>query len=70
MKRRGQKEPTKALPADAPAKGKVSRIGFLNGKIKVPDGFDTMFGDEIEEIFYGEKYVTPPPLTAIIWPET
>jgi hypothetical protein len=59
VKRRGQKEPTEAPPADAPAKGKVSRIGFLNGKIKVPDDFDTMFAEEIEEMFYGEKVTSP-----------
>jgi prevent-host-death family protein len=45
----------KVVPLDAPAKGKTRRIGFLDGMIKVPDDFDTMFQDEIEEIFYGKK---------------
>jgi prevent-host-death family protein len=31
-----------------------SRLGFLKGKITVPDDFDTMFQDEIEEMFYGK----------------
>ena len=45
----------KVVPLDAPAKGKTRRIGFLDGMIKVPDDFDTMFQDEIEEMFYGKK---------------
>ena len=32
---------------EAPA----SRLGFMAGKIKVPDDFDTMFEDEIAEMF-------------------
>ena len=31
------------------------RIGFLKGKIKVPDDFDTMMAEEIIEMFYGGK---------------
>lgn len=30
-----------------------SRIGFLKGQVTVPDDFDTMFQNEIEEMFYG-----------------
>ena len=30
-----------------------SRLGFMKGKFTVPDDFDTMFAEEIEEIFYG-----------------
>ena len=45
----------KVIPVDAPAEGKVSRIGFMKGLIKVPDDFDTMFQEEIEEMFYGKK---------------
>jgi hypothetical protein len=37
--------------ADAP---KVLRqLGLLDGQFKVPDDFDTMFADEIEEMFHG-----------------
>lgn len=32
---------------------KKSRIGFMDGQLKVPDDFDTMMADEIEEMFYG-----------------
>jgi hypothetical protein len=35
--------------------GKKQRIGFLKGKISVPDDFDTMFSKEIEEMFYGSE---------------
>ena len=31
----------------------VSRIGFMKGQFTVPDDFDTLFQDEIEEMFYG-----------------
>jgi len=30
------------------------RIGFLDGQFKVPDDFDTMFAEEIEEMFSGK----------------
>jgi antitoxin (DNA-binding transcriptional repressor) of toxin-antitoxin stability system len=46
-------------PAEEPDGGadqpKKRRIGFLKGKISVPDDFDTMFAKEIEEMFYGEE---------------
>ena len=31
----------------------LPRIGFMKGRISVPDDFDTMFAEEIEEMFYG-----------------
>jgi prevent-host-death family protein len=39
----------KVVPVDAPAVKK--RLGFLEGQFTVPDDFDTMFQDEIEEMF-------------------
>jgi prevent-host-death family protein len=45
----------KVVPLDTPAKGKVRRIGMLDGLIKVPDDFDTMMADEIAEMFYGKE---------------
>jgi len=30
------------------------RMGFMKGQIQVPDDFDTMMADEIEEMFYGK----------------
>jgi len=44
----------KVVPLDAPTDKKLSRIGFMNGQIKVPDDFDTMMADEIEAMFYGK----------------
>jgi prevent-host-death family protein len=44
----------KVVPLDAAADKKPSRIGFMKGQIKVPDDFDTMMADEIEEMFYGK----------------
>ena len=45
----------KVVPLDAPPAGEVKRLGFMAGQISVPDDFDTMFADEIEKEFYGEK---------------
>ena len=48
------KPKVKVVPIEEePAKPK-QRIGFLEGKIKVPDDFDTMFADEIERMFSGK----------------
>ena len=43
----------KVVPIDA-TDAKPRRIGMLDGLIKVPDDFDTMCADEIEEMFYGK----------------
>ena len=37
--------------ADAP---RTRRIGFLAGKISVPDDFDTMYQEKIIRLFEGE----------------
>jgi quinol monooxygenase YgiN len=42
-----------------PPKRATTRIGFMEGQFKVPDDFDTMFAEEIEEMFYGEKVKSP-----------
>jgi prevent-host-death family protein len=44
----------KVVPLDASPAGEVKRLGFMPG-IDVPDDFDTMFADEIEKMFYGDK---------------
>jgi antitoxin (DNA-binding transcriptional repressor) of toxin-antitoxin stability system len=44
----GQFGPVTALPK------KKRELGFLVGKIRVPDDFDEMMRDEIEEMFYGK----------------
>jgi prevent-host-death family protein len=45
----------KVVPLDAPPASEMKRLGFMAGEIEVPDDFDTMFADEIEKMFYGEK---------------
>ena len=45
----------KVVPLDAPPDKKPGRIGFMKGQIKVPDDFDTMMAEEIEDMFYGKK---------------
>jgi prevent-host-death family protein len=45
----------KVVPLDAPVVRQPQRFDFLAGQIQVPDDFDTMFADEIEEMFYGKK---------------
>ena len=44
--------PLVVVTAIAPP-AKSPRIGFLEGKISVPDDFDTMGQAEIEDMFYG-----------------
>ncbi|WP_421872924.1 type II toxin-antitoxin system Phd/YefM family antitoxin [Pararhizobium sp.] len=43
----------KLVPLDEAEMPKKRRIGFMAGEITVPDDFDTMMADEIEEMFYG-----------------
>jgi hypothetical protein len=45
---------TRLDPPPATAK---RRLGFLKGQIKVPDDFDTMMADEIEEMFSDEEKI-------------
>jgi prevent-host-death family protein len=40
---------------DAEQKKKPRELGFLDGKYKVPDNFDTMFQDEIIAMFEGRE---------------
>jgi prevent-host-death family protein len=48
------KPKVKVVPVDTVKSKPMRRIGFLKGKIKVPDDFDTMFASEIEKMFNGE----------------
>jgi len=45
----------KVVPLDAPEKREMRRLGFFQGRAKIPDDFDTMYAEEIEEMFYGKK---------------
>jgi prevent-host-death family protein len=40
---------------DAPVSQKKRRLGAMEGMYTVPDDFDTMFQEEIEEMFYGKE---------------
>ena len=41
----------KVTAIDEPEKKPKSRLGFMKGRMTVPDDFDEMFRDEIEEMF-------------------
>jgi len=43
----------KVVPLDAQPTREKKRLGFMPG-LKVPDDFDTMFQDEIEQMFFGD----------------
>jgi prevent-host-death family protein len=43
----------KVTALDTPMAGQTRRIGFLNGEISVPDDFDLMGSQEIEQLFSG-----------------
>jgi prevent-host-death family protein len=49
------KPKVKVVPIDTEKPKPKRRIGFLKGKIKVPDDIKTPFAEEIEKMFYGEK---------------
>ena len=46
----------KIVPLEEPQPKKKERrkLGFLKGRLNVPDDFDTMFQDEIIKMFEGE----------------
>jgi prevent-host-death family protein len=41
----------KVVPFDAPAPNRTQRLGFMAGRIKVPDDFDRMGEEEIARLF-------------------
>jgi prevent-host-death family protein len=44
----------KVTPLDAPEWGQMRRLGFMAGRIVVPDDFDRMGSAEIEQMFEGD----------------
>jgi prevent-host-death family protein len=44
----------KVTALSAPSGAQVRRLGFLEGQISVPDDFDRMGSQEIDEIFGGD----------------
>jgi len=51
---RAGKPVVKVVPLDQ-AEAPRSRIGFMKGRLTVPDDFDTMGQDEIEAMFEGRS---------------
>ena len=49
------KPKVQVIRIDAQVHNPKRRLGFLKGQIKVPDDFDTMMADEIENMFSGEE---------------
>ena len=41
----------KVVPLDAPISGQLRRIGFMEGRIQLPDDFDAMGSTEIQRLF-------------------
>lgn len=48
---RAGKPVAKVVPLDSPPQSDQRRIGFLAGRIAVPDDFDSMGHEEIEQLF-------------------
>jgi len=44
----------KVVALNAPEAGQVKRLGFLKGQIEVPDDFNSMGSNEIEQLFGDE----------------
>lgn len=45
----------KVIPLSAPSGDKIKRTGFLCGEITVPDDFDQMGNQEIQQLFNGDE---------------
>jgi prevent-host-death family protein len=45
----------KVIALDSPKPAQKKRFGFMAGKIKVPDDFNTMGAREIQKLFEGEE---------------
>ena len=51
---RAGKPVVKVVSLEAPSAGSARRVGFMAGKISVPEDFDRMGCEEIEALFDGE----------------
>lgn len=41
----------KVIPLDSPTGAQVRRLGFLKGEIQIPDDFDRMGEEQIQDLF-------------------
>ena len=48
---RSGKPIVKVMPLDAATAGAAQRVGFLDGKIRVPEDFNQMGANEVERLF-------------------
>lgn len=44
----------KVTAIEAPTGARMQRLGFLAGQVRVPDDFDRMGVEEVEQLFEGE----------------
>lgn len=44
----------RVVPIEPEPLHKPQRLGFMRGRMRVPDDFDTMYADEIARMFNGE----------------
>ncbi len=51
---RAGKPLVKVMPLNAPEAEQMKRLGFMTGQIAVPDDFDKMGSEEIEQLFNGK----------------
>lgn len=51
---KGGKPMVKVIALDAPEASQMKRFGFMAGQIEVPDDFNTMGANEIQDLFEGE----------------
>ncbi len=52
---RAGKPMVKVIAVEAPEAGAMRRVGFLEGRISVPEDFDRMGAAEIEALFGGKE---------------
>ena len=50
---RAGKPLVKVVPLETPVASQIRRLGFMAGRIRVPDDFDRMGATEIEQMFGG-----------------
>lgn len=52
---RSGKPVVKVMAVDAPTPEATRRVGFMSGEIQIPEDFNRMGADEIENLFAGDE---------------